>query len=133
MRHLRRRCEARAHARAPGGGRGRGGGRPDARAGGASVIDSLLNDATIFILAIFIGFEIISKVPVILHTPLMSRTNPIHGIVLVGAMLVLRGAHGTLAHVVGFVAVFLGAVNVVGGFLVTDRMLLMFTKKGPKP
>ena len=96
------------------------------------MIDSLLNDATIFILAIFIGFEIISKVPVILHTPLMSGTNAIHGIVLVGAMLVLGGAEGTLGRVVGFIAVFLGAVNVVGGFLVTDRMLLMFTKKGPK-
>ena len=96
------------------------------------MIDSLLNDGTIFILAIFLGFELISKVPVILHTPLMSGTNAIHGIVLVGAMLVLGGAHGTLAQVVGFVAVFLGAVNVVGGFLVTDRMLLMFTKKAPK-
>jgi NAD(P) transhydrogenase subunit alpha len=96
------------------------------------MIDSLLNDATIFILAIFIGFEIISKVPVILHTPLMSGTNAIHGIVLVGAMLVLGAADGTLAKIIGFVAVFLGAVNVVGGFFVTDRMLLMFTKKGPK-
>ena len=97
------------------------------------MIDSLLNDGTIFVLAIFLGFELISKVPVILHTPLMSGTNAIHGIVLVGAMLVLGGADGTLAKVVGFVAVFLGAVNVVGGFLVTDRMLLMFTKKAPKP
>ena len=97
------------------------------------MIDSLLNDGTIFVLAIFLGFELISKVPVILHTPLMSGTNAIHGIVLVGAMLVLGGADGTLAKVVGFIAVFLGAVNVVGGFLVTDRMLLMFTKKAPKP
>ena len=96
------------------------------------MIDALLNDATIFILAIFIGYEVISKVPVILHTPLMSGTNAIHGIVLVGAMLVLGGADGTLGRVVGFIAVFLGAVNVIGGFLVTDRMLLMFTKKGPK-
>lgn len=97
------------------------------------MIDSLLNDGTIFVLAIFLGFELISKVPVILHTPLMSGTNAIHGIVLVGAMLVLGGAEGTLGRVVGFIAVFLGAVNVVGGFLVTDRMLLMFTKKAPKP
>ena len=96
------------------------------------MIDSLLNDGTIFVLAIFLGFELISKVPVILHTPLMSGTNAIHGIVLVGAMLVLGAADGTLAKIVGFIAVFLGAVNVVGGFLVTDRMLLMFTKKGPK-
>ena len=97
------------------------------------MIDSLLNDGTIFVLAIFLGFELISKVPVILHTPLMSGTNAIHGIVLVGAMLVLGGAEGTLGKVVGFIAVFLGAVNVIGGFLVTDRMLLMFTKKPTKP
>jgi NAD(P) transhydrogenase subunit alpha len=98
------------------------------------VIDPLLTDITIFVMAIFVGFEIISKVPVILHTPLMSGTNAIHGIVLVGAMLVLGGAESGLARVLGFIAVFLGAVNVVGGFLVTDRMLLMFAKKrGPKP
>ncbi|HKQ20336.1 MAG TPA: NAD(P) transhydrogenase subunit alpha [Candidatus Eisenbacteria bacterium] len=97
------------------------------------MIDSLLNDGTIFVLAIFLGFELISKVPVILHTPLMSGTNAIHGIVLVGAILVLGGADGTLGRIVGFIAVFFGAVNVVGGFLVTDRMLLMFTKKSPKP
>jgi NAD(P) transhydrogenase subunit alpha len=93
------------------------------------VIDALLNDLTVFALAIFVGYELISKVPVILHTPLMSGTNAIHGIVLVGAMLVLGGADTPFAQVLGFIAVFLGAVNVVGGFLVTDRMLLMFTKK----
>jgi len=96
------------------------------------MIDMLLGDLTIFVLAIFIGYEVISKVPVILHTPLMSGTNAIHGIVLVGAILVLGGADTTLSRVVGFVAVVLGTVNVVGGFMVTDRMLQMFRKKsGP--
>ena len=97
------------------------------------MIDSLLNDLTVFALAIFIGYEVISKVPVILHTPLMSGTNAIHGIVLVGAMLVLGGADTTLTRIVGFCAVVLGTVNVVGGFLVTDRMLQMFRERsGPK-
>ncbi len=96
------------------------------------MIESLLGDLTIFVLAIFIGYEVISKVPVILHTPLMSGTNAIHGIVLVGAMLVLGGADTTLTRIVGFIAVVLGTVNVVGGFLVTDRMLQMFRKK-PRP
>lgn len=93
------------------------------------MIDSLLTDLTVFALAIFVGYEVISKVPVILHTPLMSGTNAIHGIVLVGGILVLGMADTTPAIVLGFVAVFLGAVNVVGGFFVTDRMLLMFVKK----
>jgi H+-translocating NAD(P) transhydrogenase subunit alpha len=93
------------------------------------VIETLLGDLTVFALAIFVGYEVISKVPVILHTPLMSGTNAIHGIVLVGAMLVLGSADSTLARVVGFVAVVLGTINVVGGFLVTDRMLQMFRKK----
>jgi NAD(P) transhydrogenase subunit alpha len=97
------------------------------------VIDALLTDLTVFILAIFIGYEIISKVPVILHTPLMSGTNAIHGIVLVGAMIVLGSAgQSALSRVLGFLGVILGTINVVGGFLVTDRMLLMFAKKkGP--
>ena len=93
------------------------------------MIDALLNDLTVFALAIFVGYEVISKVPVILHTPLMSGTNAIHGIVLVGAILVLGSADSTLARIVGFLAVVLGTVNVVGGFLVTDRMLQMFKKK----
>jgi NAD(P) transhydrogenase subunit alpha len=93
------------------------------------MVEALLNDLTVFILAIFVGYEVISKVPVILHTPLMSGTNAIHGIVLVGAILVLGGADSTLARIVGFLAVVLGTVNVVGGFLVTDRMLQMFRKK----
>ena len=83
----------------------------------------------IFMLAAFTGYEIIAKVPVILHTPLMSGTNAIHGIVIVGAILVLGNAEGVLAQVVGFIAVVLGAINVVGGFMVTDRMLQMFAKK----
>jgi len=93
------------------------------------MIEALLNDLTVFALAIFVGYEVISKVPVILHTPLMSGTNAIHGIVLVGAILVLGSADSTLARIVGFLAVVLGTVNVIGGFLVTDRMLQMFKKK----
>ncbi|HET9252110.1 MAG TPA: NAD(P) transhydrogenase subunit alpha [Candidatus Eisenbacteria bacterium] len=93
------------------------------------MIEALLNDLTVFILAIFVGYEVISKVPVILHTPLMSGTNAIHGIVLVGAILVLGGADSTLAQIVGFLGVVLGTINVIGGFLVTDRMLQMFRKK----
>jgi NAD(P) transhydrogenase subunit alpha len=83
----------------------------------------------IFILAIFVGYEVISRVPSILHTPLMSATNAIHGIVLLGAMLVLGSADTTLLRVLGFIAVVLGAANVFGGFVVTDRMLEMFKKK----
>jgi len=97
------------------------------------VIESLLGDLTVFALAIFVGYEVISKVPVILHTPLMSGTNAIHGIVLVGALLVTGSASSPVAQVVGFVAVVLGAINVVGGFLVTDRMLRMFAKKKSEP
>jgi len=93
------------------------------------MIEALLNDLTVFALAIFVGYEVISKVPVILHTPLMSGTNAIHGIVLVGAILVLGSADSTLARIVGFLGVVLGTVNVIGGFLVTDRMLQMFKKK----
>ena len=83
----------------------------------------------VFILAIFLGFELIFKVPSMLHTPLMSGTNAIHGIILVGGMLALAGAEGTVERVLGFVAVVLGAANVFGGFMVTDRMLQMFRKK----
>ena len=83
----------------------------------------------VFILAIFVGFEVISRVPSVLHTPLMSGTNAIHGIVLLGAMLVLGAADTTLLKVLGFIAVVLGAANVFGGFFVTDRMLEMFRKK----
>ena len=83
----------------------------------------------IFVLAIFVGFEVISKVPSMLHTPLMSGTNAIHGIILFGGILVLADAGDTLAKVLGFVAVVFGSANVFGGFMVTDRMLQMFKKK----
>ncbi len=83
----------------------------------------------IFVLSIFLGFELISKVPSMLHTPLMSGTNAIHGIILLGGMLVLASAEGFIQHVAGFVAVALGSANVFGGFMVTDRMLQMFKRK----
>jgi NAD(P) transhydrogenase subunit alpha len=87
----------------------------------------------VFILAIFVGFEVISKVPSTLHTPLMSGANAIHGIIVIGAMLVSAAVPGPLGLVLGFFAVVLGAANVVGGFVVTDRMLAMFKQKpGPK-
>ena len=87
-------------------------------------------EVTILVLAIFLGFEVISKVPTLLHTPLMSGTNAIHGIVIVGAMLVAGLGHkDTLTTVVGLVAVVLASANVVGGFVVTDRMLEMFRKR----
>lgn len=87
--------------------------------------------AYVFLLAIFLGFEVIARVPSILHTPLMSGTNAIHGVVLLGAMLVAGTAKTPLMHAIGFVAVALGAANVFGGFVVTDRMLEMFRKKQP--
>ncbi len=83
----------------------------------------------IFVLAIFLGFELISKVPSMLHTPLMSGTNAIHGIILLGGMLVLASAENPLAIALGFIAVVFGSANVFGGFMVTDRMLQMFKKK----
>ena len=94
---------------------------------------TLVIELTILVLAVFLGFEVISKVPTLLHTPLMSGTNAIHGIVIVGAMLVagMDPADG-LTRVVGFVAVVLASANVVGGFVVTDRMLEMFKKREPR-
>jgi H+-translocating NAD(P) transhydrogenase subunit alpha len=89
----------------------------------------LIANITIFALAVFLGFELISRVPTLLHTPLMSGTNAIHGIVLVGAMLIAGSADSTLEQVLAFVAVVFGTINVVGGFLVTDRMLEMFKRK----
>ncbi len=80
----------------------------------------------IFMLAAFTGYEVISKVPVILHTPLMSGSNFVHGIVLVGAMVALGNATSTTEQVIGFIAVLLGAGNAVGGYVVTERMLEMF-------
>jgi NAD(P) transhydrogenase subunit alpha len=84
---------------------------------------------TVFALAIFVGIEVVSKVPSILHTPLMSGSNAIHGIVLVGALVVMGEAHGTGQLILGFLAVFLATLNIVGGFVVTDRMLEMFKAK----
>ena len=92
----------------------------------------LIQSLTIFALAVFLGIELISRVPTLLHTPLMSGTNAIHGIVLVGAMLIAGSADSTLEQVLAFVALVFGAVNVVGGFLVTDRMLDMFKRKPGK-
>ena len=91
---------------------------------------TLVAELTVLVLAIFLGFEVISKVPTMLHTPLMSGTNAIHGIVIVGALIVAGAAHQDgLIRVVGFLAVALAAANVVGGFVVTDRMLEMFKKR----
>ena len=91
----------------------------------------LVAELTVFALAIFIGFEVISKVPTMLHTPLMSGTNAIHGIVLIGAMLIAGTADSNLERALAFVAVVFGTINVVGGFLVTDRMLEMFKQRRP--
>ena len=82
----------------------------------------------VFLLAIFVGYEVIARVPSVLHTPLMSATNAIHGIVLLGAMLVAGAADSPLLHALGFVAIVLGAANVFGGFAVTERMLDMFKR-----
>jgi NAD(P) transhydrogenase subunit alpha len=81
------------------------------------------------ILSVFLGIEVISHVPAILHTPLMSGANAIHGVVIIGAIIVMGHAHTTGAMILGFLAVVLGTLNVVGGFVVTDRMLEMFKKK----
>jgi NAD(P) transhydrogenase subunit alpha len=92
---------------------------------------------TIFVLSVFVGFEVVSKVSVILHTPLMSGANAIHGVILVGAIIVTGRAESTPELVLGLVAVVLSTVNMVGGFVVTDRMLEMFrprkapAEKGP--
>jgi NAD(P) transhydrogenase subunit alpha len=91
----------------------------------------LVAELTVFGLAVFLGFELISKVPTMLHTPLMSGTNAIHGIVLIGAMLIAGTADSTLEQALAFVAVVFGTINVVGGFLVTDRMLEMFKQRRP--
>jgi H+-translocating NAD(P) transhydrogenase subunit alpha len=98
-------------------------------------IDALLTALTIFTLAILVGFAVISKVPATLHTPLMSGANSIHGIVLVGAMLIAAEARGVVSQTLSLIAVAFAAMNVVGGYVVTDRMLQMFRKKpvAPKP
>jgi NAD(P) transhydrogenase subunit alpha len=93
--------------------------------------DTLALGAFVFALAVFVGFELITKVPATLHTPLMSGTNAIHGIVLVGALTIAASAHNTIGNVIAVGAVLLGTINVVGGFVVTDRMLEMFKSKKP--
>ena len=90
---------------------------------------ALLTDITIFVLAVLVGFEVISKVPATLHTPLMSAANSIHGIVLVGAMLIAASANNVLGYVLAFVAALFAAMNVVGGYVVTGRMLKMFRRR----
>jgi proton-translocating NAD(P)+ transhydrogenase subunit alpha len=97
------------------------------------VTASLIASITIFALAVFLGFELIARVPTLLHTPLMSGTNAISGIVLVGALLVSSFAESALEQTLAFLAIVLAAINVVGGFLVTDRMLEMFKRKPTEP
>jgi proton-translocating NAD(P)+ transhydrogenase subunit alpha len=92
-------------------------------------VTGIVEYLTVFVLAAFVGIEVVSKVPSILHTPLMSGSNAIHGIVLVGALLVMGEAHGPAQLTLGFLAVFLATLNIVGGFVVTDRMLEMFKGK----
>jgi len=96
--------------------------------------NELLSEVTFFVLSIFIGIEVISKVPTILHTPLMSGTNAIHGIVILGGIIVLGlGVDGFLNKLLLVIAIIFGTINVVGGFLVTDRMLEMFKQKPAPP
>ena len=89
----------------------------------------LLSALFILVLAAFVGFEVVSKVPTMLHTPLMSGANAVHGVIIVGAMLVAATADGPVPVALAFLAVILGTINVVGGFVVTDRMLEMFRRK----
>ena len=93
----------------------------------------ILTSITILVLAAFVGFEVISKIPNTLHTPLMSGTNAIHGIVLLGGILLVSSASGTLNKVLLFIAIVFGTINIVGGFLVTDRMLGMFKGRKKQP
>ena len=93
---------------------------------------SVMTEITIFVLAAFVGFEVISKVPTTLHTPLMSQTNAIHGIVMLGGLIVVGFADDGLEKLIGVIAIAFGTINIVGGFMVTDRMLGMFARK-PKP
>ena len=95
-------------------------------------MEGLLANLAILVLAGFVGFAVISKVPNTLHTPLMSATNAIHGIVLLGGILVIGASHGALSKIMLVIAVTFGTINVVGGFLVTDRMLEMFKPRKPK-
>ncbi len=92
---------------------------------------ALLAALFILVLAAFVGYEVVSKVPTMLHTPLMSGANAVHGVIVVGAMLVAASAEGPLRIVLALIGVTLGTINVVGGFVVTDRMLEMFRKRTP--
>ncbi len=94
---------------------------------------ALLVDVTIFVLSLWVGFEVISKVPATLHTPLMSAANSIHGIVLAGAMLIAVTANDAVGYVIAFLAAAFAAANVVGGYAVTGRMLKMFRKRPSVP
>lgn len=94
---------------------------------------ALVTDLTIFVLALLVGIEVIGKVPATLHTPLMSAANSIHGIVLVGALLIGLTAHTAVGYILAFVAAFFAAANVVGGYVVTGRMLKMFRRKAQPP
>jgi len=95
---------------------------------------TLITEITIFVLAAFVGFEVISKVPTTLHTPLMSQTNAIHGIVVLGGLIVVGLSDNIVNEIIGTIAIAFGTINVVGGFMVTDRMLGMFVRKDkPKP
>ena len=94
---------------------------------------ALLVDVTIFVLALWVGFEVISKVPATLHTPLMSAANSIHGIVLAGAMLIAVTANNAVGYVIAFIAAAFAAANVVGGYVVTGRMLKMFKRRPALP
>jgi NAD(P) transhydrogenase subunit alpha len=93
---------------------------------------SFVLGAYVFVLAIIVGFEVIGRVPSMLHTPLMSGTNAIHGVVLVGAITVAYQANDPVTYVLAFLAVILGSLNVFGGFVVTDRMLQMFKPRGQR-
>jgi H+-translocating NAD(P) transhydrogenase subunit alpha len=90
---------------------------------------ALISALFILVLAAFVGYEVVSKVPTMLHTPLMSGANAVHGVIVVGAMLVAATADAPIAIVLAFLAVILGTINVVGGFVVTDRMLEMFRRR----
>jgi NAD(P) transhydrogenase subunit alpha len=95
--------------------------------------ETLLVSIYVFVLATFVGVEVISKVPPLLHTPLMSGSNAISGITVVGALIAAGEGHGGLSVVLGMIAVIFAMINVIGGFLVTDRMLKMFKKESPTP
>jgi H+-translocating NAD(P) transhydrogenase subunit alpha len=94
---------------------------------------STVTEIAILVLAAFVGFEVISKVPNTLHTPLMSGTNAIHGVVLLGGLLLMHEASGVLEHAILVIAIMFGTINIVGGFFVTDRMLGMFKRKPELP